>query len=127
LFFLLLSTIIQAEARAHRIGQENEVKVYFLMANGTSDNTVWQLLKSKQEKLGKAGLVANIENLGDNIRTTNFDVQEAKNFIESAQRSNEKIKEKFFMNLNSVPKKIDYFEDDDMDDEEMLKLVENLP
>lgn len=97
------------------------------MANNTSDNKIWQLLINKQDKLGMAGLVANVENLGDGIKTKSFDVQEAKNFIENTQRSNKNNKEKFFMNLNSVSQKVDYFEDDDIDDEEMLKLLENLP
>ncbi|XP_070504314.1 SWI/SNF-related matrix-associated actin-dependent regulator of chromatin subfamily A-like protein 1 [Chironomus tepperi] len=122
------STIIQAEARAHRIGQENEVKVYFLMTKNTSDNTIWQLLKNKQEKLGKAGLVANIENLGDNIRVTNFDVQEAiqnkRKPIENFQGANN---EEYFENQNQAAPKIDYFKDDDIDDEEMQRIVENLP
>jgi len=97
------------------------------MANNTSDNKIWQLLINKQDKLGTAGLVANVENLGDGIKKTSFDVQDAKKFIENAQTSNKNNKEKFFMNSNSVPQKIDYFEDDDIDDEEMLKLLENLP
>lgn len=97
------------------------------MANNTSDNKIWQLLINKQDKLGTAGLVANVENLGDGIKTKSFDVQEAKKFIENAQTSNKNNKEKFFMNSNAVPQKIDYFEDDDIDDEEMLKLLENLP
>ena len=97
------------------------------MANNTSDNKIWQLLINKQDKLGMAGLVANVENLGDGIKTKSFDVQEAKKFIENAQKSNKNNKEKFFMNSNSVSQKVDYFEDDDIDDEEMLKLLENLP
>ncbi|KAL7039600.1 hypothetical protein ACKWTF_000045 [Chironomus riparius] len=125
------SSIIQAEARAHRIGQESEVKVYFLMAKDTSDNTIWALLKKKQDKLGKAGLVADVENLGDNIKVSNFDVQEAKNFIEKRQTLNKNVhvanEEKTFINQNQVAPKICYFEDDDIDDEEMFRLVEHLP
>lgn len=117
----IYSTIIQAEARAHRIGQENEVKVFFLLATMTADDVIWQLLQQKQAKLGKAGLVANVENFTDTIKTTKFNVEE-----------NKFVAEKNSDGQSSTTKenKVDYFnddDDDDMNDEEFLKLLENLP
>nr|CAI5846457.1 unnamed protein product [Callosobruchus analis] len=46
----------QAEARAHRIGQENEVIVQYLMAPGTADDHIWSLLQEKQKTLNEVGL-----------------------------------------------------------------------
>lgn len=89
--------------------------MYFLLASKTVDDVIWKLLNEKQKKLGTAGLVSNVENLADNVKTSKFDVKlkkfEVKNTIPSNQQNNT----------------IDYFKDDDIDDEEFLKLVENLP
>ncbi|XP_060522006.1 SWI/SNF-related matrix-associated actin-dependent regulator of chromatin subfamily A-like protein 1 [Cylas formicarius] len=46
----------QAEARAHRIGQENTVLVQYLLADGTADDSIWPLLKEKEESLSEFGL-----------------------------------------------------------------------
>ncbi|CAH1963282.1 unnamed protein product [Acanthoscelides obtectus] len=46
----------QAEARAHRIGQENEVKVQYLISPGTADDYMWSLLQEKQKTLKEVGL-----------------------------------------------------------------------
>lgn len=67
------SNILQAEARAHRIGQENLVKIFFLIAPGTSDDIMWNMLKEKQRNLGGIGLVAANENFSNNTTTTNFE------------------------------------------------------
>lgn len=69
------STIIQAEGRAHRIGQKNQVKVYFLLAPGTADDVIWKMLMKKQTNLGKAGLVDAIEYLSNTMKVTKFDCQ----------------------------------------------------
>ncbi|ALC40055.1 Marcal1 [Drosophila busckii] len=55
------STLAQAESRAHRIGQTKPVICRYLMANQTADDTIWIMLKNKQEVLSKAGIFA--ENL----------------------------------------------------------------
>ncbi|KAH8341602.1 hypothetical protein KR059_011636 [Drosophila kikkawai] len=55
------STLAQAESRAHRIGQTKEVICRYLMASNTADDTIWNMLKNKQEVLSKVGIFA--ENL----------------------------------------------------------------
>ncbi|XP_018561828.1 SWI/SNF-related matrix-associated actin-dependent regulator of chromatin subfamily A-like protein 1 [Anoplophora glabripennis] len=50
------SIISQAEARAHRIGQEDTVIVQYLIAQNTSDESMWLLLQEKQETLKQFGL-----------------------------------------------------------------------
>uniref|UniRef100_T1GHL0 SWI/SNF-related matrix-associated actin-dependent regulator of chromatin subfamily A-like protein 1 n=1 Tax=Megaselia scalaris TaxID=36166 RepID=T1GHL0_MEGSC len=50
------STLAQAESRAHRIGQEGEVKCIYLLAHQTADDVIWKMLKEKQRVLNKAGL-----------------------------------------------------------------------
>ncbi|KAH8402934.1 hypothetical protein KR222_000474, partial [Zaprionus bogoriensis] len=55
------STLAQAESRAHRIGQTKPVVCRYLMASQTADDTIWNMLKNKQEVLSKVGIFA--ENL----------------------------------------------------------------
>lgn len=50
------STLAQAESRAHRIGQEGDVVVRYLLAKGTADDIIWTMLQNKQNILNKAGL-----------------------------------------------------------------------
>lgn len=50
------STLAQAESRAHRIGQEDNVIVRYLLAKGTADDIIWTMLQKKQDILNKAGL-----------------------------------------------------------------------
>ncbi|KAJ8915171.1 hypothetical protein NQ315_000423 [Exocentrus adspersus] len=50
------SIISQAEARAHRIGQENTVVVRYLIALHTADDLIWPKLQEKQETLKQVGL-----------------------------------------------------------------------
>ncbi|XP_076933368.1 uncharacterized protein LOC143599265 [Bidens hawaiensis] len=45
--------ITQAEARAHRIGQGYSVNVYFLLANDTVDDIMWDVVQSKLDNLGQ--------------------------------------------------------------------------
>lgn len=46
-------SLIQAEDRAHRIGQLNAVKVHYFFAKDTIDELLWPLLKSKIKVLGQ--------------------------------------------------------------------------
>ncbi|XP_053693187.1 SWI/SNF-related matrix-associated actin-dependent regulator of chromatin subfamily A-like protein 1 [Sabethes cyaneus] len=50
------STLAQAESRAHRIGQQSNVTVRYLLAKGTADDIIWTMLQKKQGILTKAGL-----------------------------------------------------------------------
>lgn len=55
--------LAQAESRAHRIGQEGTVVCRYLMAKGTADDVIWEMLKSKEKTLIKAGIFS--ETLSD--------------------------------------------------------------
>ncbi|CAL4063142.1 unnamed protein product [Meganyctiphanes norvegica] len=48
--------LIQAEDRAHRIGQEDSVLVQYLVAQNTADDHIWNMIQAKLEVLSKAGL-----------------------------------------------------------------------
>lgn len=46
--------VVQAEDRAHRIGQPCSVNVYYLHMKGSVDDLVWQALASKLDAVGQA-------------------------------------------------------------------------
>ncbi|XP_049949424.1 SWI/SNF-related matrix-associated actin-dependent regulator of chromatin subfamily A-like protein 1 isoform X1 [Schistocerca serialis cubense] len=48
--------LIQAEDRAHRIGQRDSVLVQYLIAKGTADDHLWPMIQNKLDVLHKAGL-----------------------------------------------------------------------
>ncbi|XP_070210703.1 SWI/SNF-related matrix-associated actin-dependent regulator of chromatin subfamily A-like protein 1 [Littorina saxatilis] len=48
--------LVQAEDRVHRLGQQDSVLVYYLVAQNTADDYIWPLVQSKLQVLGKAGL-----------------------------------------------------------------------
>ncbi|XP_059152486.1 SWI/SNF-related matrix-associated actin-dependent regulator of chromatin subfamily A-like protein 1 [Physella acuta] len=48
--------LVQAEDRAHRIGQEDSVTIQYLLAKGTADDYIWPLVQTKLNVLSKAGL-----------------------------------------------------------------------
>ncbi|CAK7327448.1 unnamed protein product [Dovyalis caffra] len=45
--------LIQAEDRVHRIGQVSAVNIYYLLANDTVDDIIWDVVQSKLENLGQ--------------------------------------------------------------------------
>ncbi len=45
---------LQAEDRAHRLGQQGCVQVRYLIAPGTIDDAMWPLLGRKLQVVGKA-------------------------------------------------------------------------
>lgn len=57
----------QAESRAHRIGQESEVYVKYLIAQGTADDYIWPMLQEKQKVLNGIGLC---KDYYENVATT---------------------------------------------------------
>ncbi|MEN2500787.1 MAG: SWI/SNF-related matrix-associated actin-dependent regulator of chromatin subfamily A-like protein 1 [Marteilia pararefringens] len=48
--------LMQAEDRAHRLGQTRPVEVKYLLAKGTIDDHIWPLLVNKLNFLTKTGL-----------------------------------------------------------------------
>jgi hypothetical protein len=48
------AVLLQAEDRAHRIGQPNAVNVRYLLAPGSVDDVMWPLLSRKLRRLGRA-------------------------------------------------------------------------
>ncbi|XP_055680617.1 SWI/SNF-related matrix-associated actin-dependent regulator of chromatin subfamily A-like protein 1 [Lutzomyia longipalpis] len=50
------STLAQGESRSHRIGQDGNVVVRYLLAKGTADDIIWQMINQKQNVLNKAGI-----------------------------------------------------------------------
>ena len=49
-------TLIQAEDRAHRIGQKDSVIVHYLLGKGTFDDVMWPILVRKMKILQAVGL-----------------------------------------------------------------------
>ena len=46
--------MIQAEDRAHRIGQKNAVNIYYLHGSGTIDDVMFQMIQEKQQVVSSA-------------------------------------------------------------------------
>ncbi|NXI55575.1 SMAL1 protein, partial [Chloroceryle aenea] len=62
--------LIQAEDRAHRIGQTSSVNVHYLVANGTADDYLWPMIQEKIRVLGEAGLSET--NFSKTAESTNY-------------------------------------------------------
>jgi hypothetical protein len=45
-------TLLQAEDRAHRIGQNEEIEVHYLLAKGTLDDIIWPMISRKLTVVG---------------------------------------------------------------------------
>jgi len=45
--------LVQAEDRAHRIGQVNAVNIYYLVAKGSLDDIIWPMVRRKLDTVGK--------------------------------------------------------------------------
>lgn len=52
----VVQDLIQAEDRAHRIGQEDSVLVQYLIQENSVDDKIWPLIQDKLNLLNKAGL-----------------------------------------------------------------------
>uniref|UniRef100_A0A8C9ELI8 SWI/SNF-related matrix-associated actin-dependent regulator of chromatin subfamily A-like protein 1 n=1 Tax=Pavo cristatus TaxID=9049 RepID=A0A8C9ELI8_PAVCR len=62
--------LIQAEDRAHRIGQTSSVNVHYLVARGTADDFLWPMIQEKIKVLGEAGLSET--NFSSTAESTNY-------------------------------------------------------
>ncbi|CAD6198956.1 unnamed protein product [Caenorhabditis auriculariae] len=49
-------TLVQAEDRAHRVGQKDSVYVQYLIAKNTSDDVMWPMVQKKLDVLSKVNL-----------------------------------------------------------------------
>lgn len=47
------AALLQAEDRAHRMGQLRDVSVYYFLASGTVDDILWPMIRSKMQVLGE--------------------------------------------------------------------------
>ncbi|CAG5127940.1 unnamed protein product [Candidula unifasciata] len=72
--------LVQAEDRAHRIGQKDNVNIQYLVAQHTADDYIWPLVQGKLDTLSKAGLAkddfadADTTRLKDNTQQTLLDM-----------------------------------------------------
>uniref|UniRef100_A0A8B9RQD7 SWI/SNF-related matrix-associated actin-dependent regulator of chromatin subfamily A-like protein 1 n=1 Tax=Accipiter nisus TaxID=211598 RepID=A0A8B9RQD7_9AVES len=62
--------LIQAEDRAHRIGQTSSVNIHYLVAKGTADDYLWPMIQEKIKVLGEAGLSET--NFSKTAESTNY-------------------------------------------------------
>ena len=69
--------MLQAEDRAHRIGQTSTVRVFYFLARQTIDDMIWPLIQKKMKTLGE--VVEGVKNqdmaLGGFSSDSNFDEQ----------------------------------------------------
>jgi SWI/SNF-related matrix-associated actin-dependent regulator 1 of chromatin subfamily A len=120
----------QAESRAHRIGQMSEVNVYYLVAKGTADDIIWDLIVKKEKTLNTVGLLSGgksnnqIQKVPAKIalnmeeKTENFfedSSNEDQEFLHIQLDSNSNVTSKTTTNMIS-----DFF--DDEDDNDLLTL-----
>ena len=74
--YFVPGALLQAEDRAHRIGQTDNVLVKYLLAKGTTDDRIWPLLMDKLNTLQNVGLGRNdfggIVSRDANQKTLNF-------------------------------------------------------
>lgn len=67
--------LVQAECRAHRMGQAKTVRVKYLLARGTVDDFIWPMLQDKLNVLKEVGLS------NDNFENATQSKQETENEI----------------------------------------------
>mmetsp|Transcript_457 Transcript_457/g.1105 ORF Transcript_457/g.1105 Transcript_457/m.1105 type:complete len:1145 (-) Transcript_457:220-3654(-) len=65
--------LVQAEDRAHRIGQVNAVNIIYLTVRGTLDDIVWPMVRRKLDTVGKALDGVQHENMFDRTQKTLMD------------------------------------------------------
>lgn len=75
--------LMQAEDRAHRLGQKNSVNVHYLVAKGTADDYLWPLVQHKLEVLSQAGLGKDDLSEADNVHFEDPKQQKLFSFFES--------------------------------------------
>ncbi|KAL4222277.1 SWI/SNF-related matrix-associated actin-dependent regulator of chromatin subfamily A-like protein 1 [Mactra antiquata] len=76
--------LVQAEDRAHRIGQQDMVCVQYLVATGTSDDHIWPMIQRKLDVLGKAGLTKDNFSSAETTRLKDSRQEEIMKFLEES-------------------------------------------
>ncbi|XP_053374733.1 SWI/SNF-related matrix-associated actin-dependent regulator of chromatin subfamily A-like protein 1 isoform X2 [Mercenaria mercenaria] len=76
--------LVQAEDRAHRIGQQDMVNVQYLVARGTSDDHIWPMIQNKLDVLGKAGLSKDNFSSAETTRLRDQRQEEITKFLEES-------------------------------------------
>ncbi|KAJ8024541.1 SWI/SNF-related matrix-associated actin-dependent regulator of chromatin subfamily A-like protein 1 [Holothuria leucospilota] len=76
--------LVQAEDRAHRIGQSDAVFIHYLIARGTADDHLWPLVQRKLRILEKAGLSKNDFSEADTKIMKDPTQQSILNFLEQS-------------------------------------------
>ncbi|XP_028249272.1 SWI/SNF-related matrix-associated actin-dependent regulator of chromatin subfamily A-like protein 1 isoform X2 [Parambassis ranga] len=97
--------LIQAEDRVHRIGQTSNVNIHYLVAKGTADDHLWEMIQRKMNVLEQVGLSES--NLSDKAENASFHSKDPK------QRSITEMFERSF----SV--------DDDIDEAILMEAVDD--
>ncbi|KAJ7299854.1 hypothetical protein O6H91_Y133800 [Diphasiastrum complanatum] len=106
--------LVQAEDRAHRIGQESAVNVHYLHAHDTVDDLIWDSVQNKLENLGQV-----LDGKEDNLNASAAPLQSQAllhrqgtldTFIFSKRFSNSRSdpfhsQESAFCNIKSMPAK----------------------
>lgn len=63
--------MLQAEDRAHRIGQRSSVNIHYLVAKGTIDEEIWRMIGNKLGVLGHQALTRKPQTLNRTPQTPN--------------------------------------------------------
>ncbi|GBM34560.1 SWI/SNF-related matrix-associated actin-dependent regulator of chromatin subfamily A-like protein 1 [Araneus ventricosus] len=79
--------LTQAEDRAHRIGQQDNVVVQYLVAKGTADDEIWPLVQRKLDVLNKAGLSKDNFKSADTVLREQMDQPKLEDFWNEMDKS----------------------------------------
>ncbi|CAD5214209.1 unnamed protein product [Bursaphelenchus okinawaensis] len=100
--------LIQAEDRAHRVGQQDSVFVQYILARGSADETIWPMIESKLNVL--QGVNLNQENFGD-MKSSKMFVDKEKARIDEYFEKDDK-KEKSHNESDSLDASLIVLDDD---------------
>ncbi len=64
--------MLQAEDRAHRIGQRSSVNIHYLVAKGTIDEEIWRMIGNKLGVLGQQALTRKPQTANRKLQTAHL-------------------------------------------------------
>merc|ERR1712190_198832 len=76
--------LVQAEDRAHRIGQKSSVNIHYLIGNGTIDDIIWPSVSRKVEVVS-----AMCDGRKDHLSVTHASANQAKDRVIAAAQAEE--------------------------------------